>query len=72
MLKIISASLLAASLVAAPAMAAGTRSHAAPAAKSVQLKGGVLNAKAKMARHHHGKVHHRHHAAHHRHHMAHR
>ena len=61
MLKIISATLLAASLLAAPALAA-TKSATAPAAKSVQVKSGVLNANAKMGRHHQ-----RHHVRHHHH-----
>jgi hypothetical protein len=61
MLKTISAALLAASVLAAPAMAAGTRTHAAPAFKSV--KSSVLNASARMGHHHHrhGHHHHRHH-----------
>jgi hypothetical protein len=59
MIKTISAALLAVSVLAAPAMAgtAGRASHAAPAAKFVQAKPSVLNANAKMGRHHH-----RHHA----------
>ena len=68
MLKTISAALLAASVLAAPAMAAGTAKnqsapHATPAIKSAQAKPGVLNANAKMGRHHHrhGHHHHRHH-----------
>jgi hypothetical protein len=68
MLKTISAALLAASVLAAPAMAAGIAgnrgaTHAAPAIKSVQVKNSVLNANAKMGRHHHrhGHHHHRHH-----------
>jgi hypothetical protein len=66
MIKTISAALLAVSVLAAPAMAGTARSvsHAAPAAKSVQVKPSVLNANAKMGRHGH---HHRHHG-HHRHH----
>jgi hypothetical protein len=40
-------------------------SHAAPAAKFTQLKPGVLNANAKMGRHHHRHgYHHRHHRHH--------
>ena len=67
MIKTISAALLAASVLAAPAMAgtSARTSHAAPAAKFVQMKPGVLNAKASMGRHHH---HHGHHHRHHRHH----
>ena len=62
MLKTISAALLAVSVLAAPAMAAGTRTHAAPAIKSVQVKSSVLNANARMGhRHRHGHYHHRHH-----------
>ena len=67
MLKTISAALLAASVLAAPAMAAGTAknpgtSHGAPAIKSAQVKPSVLNANAKMGRHHHKHYrHHRHH-----------
>jgi hypothetical protein len=63
MLKTISAVLLAASVLAAPAMAAGTRTHVAPAIKSVQVKSSVLNANARMGHHHHrhGHHHHRHH-----------
>jgi hypothetical protein len=72
MLKTISAALLAASVFAAPAMAAGIAKNtapnrgatqAAPVIKSVQVKKSVLNANAKMGRHHHrhGHHHHRHH-----------
>lgn len=67
MLKTISAALLAVSVVAAPAMAgiAKSASHAAPIAKSVQVKPSVLNANAKMGRHHHRHgYHHRHHRHH--------
>jgi hypothetical protein len=69
MIKTISAALLAVSVLAAPAMAgtAGRASHAAPAAKFVQAKPGVLNANAKMGYHHRHGHHHRHHG-HHRHH----
>jgi hypothetical protein len=68
MLKTISTALLAASILAAPAMAgtAKTATHAAPAVKSAQLKPSVLNANAKMGRHHHRPGHH------HRHHRYHR
>jgi hypothetical protein len=60
MLKTISAALLAASvLVVAPAMAAGPgRTSHAPVIKSVQLKPSVLNANARMGRHHHRHYHH--------------
>jgi hypothetical protein len=68
MLKKISAALIAVSMLAAPAMAASTtktqtapiNTPAAPAAK--QAKSTVLNANAKMGRHHHRHV--RHHVAH--------
>ena len=54
MLKTISATLLAVSVLAAPAMAAGTGKTAqAPVIKAVQVKTGVLNANARMGRHHH-------------------
>jgi ribosomal protein L21 len=64
MLKTISAALLAVSMLAVPALAnAGTKTHAAPAIKSVQVKSSVLNANARMGHHHHrhGHHHHRHH-----------
>jgi hypothetical protein len=67
MIKTISAALLAVSVLAAPAMAGTARSvnHAAPAAKFVQAKPGVLNANARMDRHHHRHgYHHRHHRHH--------
>jgi hypothetical protein len=67
MLKTISAALLAVSVLAAPAMAGTARSPAAPAAKFTQMKPGVLNANAKMGRHHRHGYHHRHYR-HHRHH----
>ncbi len=56
MLKTISAALLAVSVLAAPAIAAGTAETAqAPVTKStiVQVKKNPLNANAKMSRHHH-------------------
>jgi hypothetical protein len=79
MLKTISAALLAVSVLAAPAMAAGidkttpapvTKSASAPVAKTaqapvikaVQVKQSVLNANARMGRHHHRF--HRHHRFH--------
>ena len=68
MLKTISAALLAASvLVVAPAMAAAPgRTTPAPVAKAIHVKPSVLNANAKMGRHHH--KHFRHHYRHHKHH----
>lgn len=81
MLKTISAALLAVSVIAAPAFAAGQNKAAqAPVSKTVQAplaqtanpnakvdtkssaRSGVLNANAKMGRHHHKHYrHHRHH-----------
>ena len=62
MLKTISAALLAVSVIAAPALAAGQGKTAqAPAAKTVQTKASVLNAKAEMGRHHRHQRHHRYH-----------
>ena len=59
MLKTISAALLAASVLAAPAMAAGPgRSMHAPGIKAAHVKQSVLNANAKMGRHHHRHFHH--------------
>ena len=53
MLKTISAALLAVSVLAAPALAAGTDKTAqAPVTKSVQTKASALNANARMGRHH--------------------
>jgi hypothetical protein len=51
MLKTISAALLAVSVLAAPAFAAGTDKTQAPVTKSVQTKASVLKANAKMGRH---------------------
>ncbi len=52
MLKTISAALLAVSVLAAPALAAGTDKTAqAPVTKSVQTKASVVNSNAKMGRH---------------------
>jgi hypothetical protein len=63
MLKTISAALLAVSVLAAPALAAGAaKSTHAPVVKTEQAKTGVLNANAKMGRHHH--KHFRHHRSH--------
>lgn len=66
MLKTISAALLAVSVIAAPALAASSTRQApasktaqAPAAKTAQAKPSVMNANAKMDRHHG-----RHHAKH--------
>jgi len=74
MLKTISAALLAISVLAAPAFAADaaktapktatapiTKTTPAPAIKSVKAKPSVMNANARMGRHHHGfHRHHRH------------
>jgi hypothetical protein len=68
MLKTISAALLAVSVLAAPALAAGAaKTTRAPVvkteqAKTEQAKPSVLNANAKMGRHHH--KHFRHHRSH--------
>jgi hypothetical protein len=70
MFKTISAALLAVSVLAAPAMAGTTKAAQAPvtktaqapAIKAVQVKASVLNANAKMDRHHH--EHFRHHRFH--------
>jgi hypothetical protein len=79
MLKTISAALLAVSVLAAPAMAAGSGKITADKAvkttqaptfgnaaqvqpKAVQIKSGVLNANARMGRHHYRHV--RHHRSH--------
>ena len=61
MLKTISAALLAVSVLAAPALAAtpGKTTHA-PVIKSEQVKPNVLNANARMGRHHHRHYSHRH------------
>jgi hypothetical protein len=63
MLKTISAALLAVSVLAAPALAAnsGKTAHA-PVIKAEQVKPSLLNANAKMGRHHVRHV--RHHRAH--------
>jgi hypothetical protein len=64
MLKTISAALLVASVFVAPAMAGSAWTGHAPAVKSVTLKSSVLNANAKMDRHHHMRRHsNRHHHA---------
>jgi hypothetical protein len=69
MLKTISAALLAVSVLAAPVLAATPASTAknpaaAPVIKSEQVKPSVLNANAKMGRHHVKHRHHRHHRFH--------
>lgn len=77
MLKKISAALIAVSMLAAPAMAAGDKTAPAPITKPVaatdvkpvttvasklQVKPALRNAHARMGRHHHGRRHHvRHH-----------
>jgi hypothetical protein len=60
MLKTISAALLAISVVAAPAMAAGiakttpvSKTTQAPAINAVKAKPNVMNSHARMGRHHH-------------------
>jgi hypothetical protein len=73
MLKTISAALLAVSVLAAPAFAAGqaTKTTKAPVIKTEQakqVKPGALNANAKMGRHHvrhvsHHRAHHQHYGA---------
>jgi hypothetical protein len=64
MLKTISAALLAVSVLAAPAMAAGSgRSTHTPDIKAGQVKASVLNANARMG-HHHQDRHFRHHRFH--------
>jgi hypothetical protein len=69
MLKKISAALIAVSILAAPAMAAGAaKTETAPISKTatpaakLQVKPSVRNANAKMGRHHHR--HYRHHRSH--------
>jgi hypothetical protein len=53
MLKTISAALLAVSVLAAPALAAGNgKTTQAPVTKSAQVKPSALNANARMGRHH--------------------
>ena len=62
MLKTISAALLAVSVLAAPAMAAGIgKTSHPPVIKAVQVKASVLNANARMGRHHPRHFHHRFH-----------
>jgi hypothetical protein len=62
MFKTISAALLAVSVLAAPAMAGTAKTAQAPVTKAVQVKASVLNANAKMGRHH--RAHFRHHRSH--------
>ncbi len=61
MFKTISAAVLAASLLAVPAMATTViKTHNAPAAKHIVLKRSVANANAKMVskkHHHHHRIH---------------
>jgi hypothetical protein len=64
MIKTISAALLAVSVLAAPALAATGKSGEAGIVKATPVKAGVLNANAKMGRHH--TKHYSHHS--HRHH----
>jgi hypothetical protein len=66
MLKTLSAALLAVSVIAAPALAADSvKTAQAPAAKTTQapaaIKPSVMNANAKMDRHHHKHYRHHHH-----------
>jgi hypothetical protein len=62
MFKTISAALLAVSVLAAPAMAATSgNTTKAPVIKAEQMKPSVLNANAKMGRHHFKSRHHRSH-----------
>jgi hypothetical protein len=62
MLKTISATLLAVSVLAAPAFASEAgKTTKAPAVKAVQLKPSVRNANAKMSHHHARFSHHRFH-----------
>lgn len=70
MLKTISAALLAVSVIAAPALAgsaktvqAPAKTTQAPAATTAKVKPSVMNANAKMDRHH-GRHHARHHRSH--------
>jgi len=63
MFKTISAALLAVAVLAAPAMAAGPgRTTHAPVIKAVHVKPSVLNANARMGRHHHRHFRHHHRA----------
>jgi hypothetical protein len=73
MLKTISAALLAVSMLAAPAMAAGfAKTTAVPTTKSATFHGKHLNSHVLRAQAHmkHGKKHHVRHYHHHRHHAA--
>jgi hypothetical protein len=53
MFKTISAALLVVSVLAAPAMAGTAKTAPAPVIKAVHVKASVLNANARMDRHHH-------------------
>jgi Ni/Co efflux regulator RcnB len=53
MIKTISAALLAVSVLAAPALAAAGKSDEVRTIKATPVKASVLNANAKMGRHHH-------------------
>jgi hypothetical protein len=64
MLKTISAALLAVSVLAAPAMAGTGKTTHAPVVKTGHVKASVLNANARMGRHHHHFRHFRHHRFH--------
>jgi hypothetical protein len=61
MLKTISAALLAVSVLAAPAFAGTVKATQAPVVKAEQVKPSVLNANARMGRHHRHFRHHRFH-----------
>jgi hypothetical protein len=62
MFKTISAALLGAALLASPALAGtyGTKTTHAPVIKASHMKAKVLNANARMGRHHHRHAHHHH------------
>jgi hypothetical protein len=74
MLKTLSAALLAATVLVAPALAASPAAKTThpPVTKSVQMKSGVLNANARMGHHHHGYHRHYRHYRHYRHHHFHK
>ena len=64
MIKTISAALLAVSVLAAPALAATGKTDEVRTTRATPVKAGVLNANAKMSRHHHKHyrhISHRHH-----------
>ncbi len=52
MIKTVSAALLAVSMLAAPALAAAGKNDEVRTTKAAPVKAGVLNANAKMGRHH--------------------